>query len=251
MQPPVLALENVWKSFGPQHVLQGLSLRIQPGETFVILGPSGCGKSVTLKILMGLIEPDAGSVSIKGESLSQESSEKKQQLMQGFGMLFQSAALFDSLNVYENVAFGLRQKPELKEEEIHARVMQNLALVGLEHAAYKGTSELSGGMRKRVGLARALVLKPEILLHDEPTTGLDPILTAGIDFLILKVQKELGTTSLVVTHDLKSAFRIADRVGLHWQGRMVETGTPEEFQKSSHPAVRQFLEGSLSGPIAP
>ncbi len=251
MNSPVLSLENVWKSFGSQHVLQGLSLNILPGETFVILGPSGCGKSVTLKILMGLIEPDAGIVTIRGESLSRESSKKKAELMKGFGMLFQSAALFDSLSVYENVAFGLRQKPELKEEEIHELVMQNLALVGLEHAAHKGTSELSGGMRKRVGLARALVLKPGVLLHDEPTTGLDPILTAGIDFLIQKVQKELGTTSLVVTHDLKSAFRIADRVGLHWQGRMVETGAPDEFLKSEHPAVRQFLEGSLNGPIAP
>lgn len=240
---PIIELKNVYKSFGDKHVLQGLNLDIFPGETFVILGPSGCGKSVTLKIVTGLLSPDAGQVFVNGKQLTQMDQREINELSKDYGMLFQNSALFDSLTVGENVGFGLKQHTDKSEEEIREISEKMLEMVGLPNISSKLPSELSGGMRKRVGLARAIALKPKIIFYDEPTTGLDPIMSTEIDHLVLKLQKELKVTSVVITHDMRSAFRIADRVGMHFEGKLWEVGTKEDFLNSKNPFVQRFIKG--------
>ncbi|MGA1847335.1 ABC transporter ATP-binding protein [Deferribacter abyssi] len=240
---------DLHKSFGRHKVHKGIDLNIIKNAITCIIGPSGTGKSVLLKQMMGLIKPDSGKVIVCGEDLSTLSKKKLLDIRKKFGMLFQNAALFDSMNVYENVAFPLREHTNLKEKEIKEIVLEKLALVGLKDVEYKMPSELSGGMRKRVGLARAIALEPEIILYDEPTTGLDPIMTDVVDTLIYDTQKKLNVTSVVISHDIDSTFKIADYIAMIYDGKIVMYGTPEDFKSSDNPYVVQFLSGSKDGPI--
>ncbi len=246
----MIIINDLCKSFGSKQVLDGINLKIYDGESLVILGPSGCGKSVLLKHIIGLLRPDRGQVLIDGEDVTRYDVVQMDALRMRMGMLFQSAALFDSLTVAENVAFGLRRHTKLSNLAIEHIVGEKLEMVGLPGVENLMPSELSGGMRKRVGLARAIAMEPEIILYDEPTTGLDPIMTAAIDELHLNLKKRLGITSIVVTHDMGSARRVADRIALHYQGRIVEIGPKEEFLASSNPIVQQFIRGDAKGPMS-
>ena len=231
------------KNFGAQRVLDGVSLRIARGEAVVIIGRSGCGKSVLLKHLIGLLRPDAGQVLIAGQDITQLPERELLQVRRKFGMLFQGAALFDSMTVEENIAFPLRRQGGLTEAEISRRVDEVLEVVGLPGAGPKTPAELSGGMRKRVGLARAVVYRPEILLYDEPTTGLDPVMSDAIDQLIIRVSARFHVTSVVVTHDLRSMQRVGTRLLLMHQGRIHAEAPPEAMFHSSDPVVQQFVRG--------
>jgi len=245
----MIIISNLSKSFGSKNVLQGVNLKIYDGESLVILGPSGCGKSVLLKHIIGLLKPDGGQVIIDGEDITGYKQSQLDALRMRMGMLFQSAALFDSLTVEENIAFGLRKHTALSSLAIHHIASEKLEMVGLPGANNLMPSELSGGMRKRVGLARAIAMEPEIILYDEPTTGLDPIMTAAIDELHLSLKERLGVTSIVVTHDLGSAYRVADRIALHYGGRIVTIGTKDEIVNSPDPLVQQFIRGEAKGPM--
>jgi phospholipid/cholesterol/gamma-HCH transport system ATP-binding protein len=245
----MIIISDLNKRFGSKHVLTGINLKIYDGETLVILGPSGCGKSVLLKHVIGLLRPDSGQVIIDGENIMEFDPKRLDALRMRMGMLFQSAALFDSLTVEENIAFGLRQHTDLSDIAIHHIVSEKLEWVGLPGSNHLMPSELSGGMRKRVGLARAIAMEPEIILYDEPTTGLDPIMTSAIDELHLSLKKRLGVTSIVVTHDLGSATRIADRMALHYGGRIVAIGSRDEILNSKDPLVQQFIRGEAKGPM--
>lgn len=247
---PELRIRGLRKAFGPQQVLQGLDLDVPEGAITVVIGRSGTGKSVLLKCLMGLLRPDAGAIEIAGEDITKLPDARLRRVRNRFGMVFQNAALFDSMTVFENVAFPLREHTRMKEAEIRAAVLAGLADVGLEGAEAKEPSQLSGGMRKRVALARALIRKPEFLLYDEPTTGLDPIMTAQVDQLIRETQDHTpGLTSLVISHDMHATMQIADKVAMLWQGRVILEGPPELFERTDHPIVRQFVDGKLEGPI--
>ena len=245
----MIIVSNVHKRFGPKQVLKGVNLKIYDGESLVILGPSGCGKSVLLKHIIGLMKPDSGQVFIDGEDITTYNAAQLDLLRMRMGMLFQSAALFDSLNVEDNVAFALKRHTKLSKLALHHLVSEKLEMVGLPGTNYLMPSELSGGMRKRVGLARAIAMEPEIILYDEPTTGLDPIMTSAIDELHLSLKEKLGVTSIVVTHDMKSAFRICDRVALHYGGQIVKIGTKEDILNSPNPMVQQFIKGESQGPM--
>ncbi|MBW3670043.1 MAG: ABC transporter ATP-binding protein [Acidobacteria bacterium] len=245
----MISLRDIHKSFGEKQVLRGVSLNVYRGDSLVIVGGSGTGKSVTLKHIIGLLAPDSGRVVIDGTDLSSLSTVELNQIRRRFGMSFQEGALFDSMSVYENIAFPLRRHTKKKEPEIQARVSECLDLVHLEGVEDKRPSELSGGMRRRVGFARAISLEPEILLFDEPTTGLDPVMSDVIADLICEMDERLQVTSVTITHDMKVAFKIADRVSMIHQGLIVETGTAEEFQNSSNPMVQQFIEGRAEGPL--
>jgi len=239
----MIRIIDLHKSFGPNPVLRGVNLDIPSGSVTVILGRSGEGKTVFLKHIMGLLRADSGQVVVDGVDVMGLSERDLNDFRKRFGFLFQQAALFDSLNVYENVAFPLKEHTQLKKSEIDATVEQKLALVGLQNIENKMPSELSGGMRKRVGLARAIALDPQILLYDEPTTGLDPIMTDSVDNLILETQRKLHVTSVVISHDIEATFKIADKIAMLHEGRIIEEGPPEKFRKSEHPFVRKFLEG--------
>ncbi len=239
----MIQLVQIYKSFGKQVVLNGIDLEIPTGGITVIMGRSGEGKSVLLKTIIGLIKPDQGEVLVDKVDTTKLSSFDKNEVTKKFGMLFQGAALFDSMNVFDNVAFPLREHTKMPEKEINDRVTEILAQVGLKNIEHKIPSELSGGMRKRVGLARALILEPKIMLYDEPTTGLDPILSDSIDELIVETQKRLNITSVVVSHDIQGAFKVADRIAMLHEGKILEQGEPEKFRQSKHPFVQQFLEG--------
>lgn len=239
----MIRVVNLQKSFGSQRVLDGLNLEIPRGKITVIMGRSGEGKSVLMKHLIRLIEPDAGEIWVDGQNIAFLDELALVPVRKKYGMLFQNAALFDSLNVEENVAFPMREHGHLSEEEVITRVYEKLDLVGLKNRGKKMPSELSGGMRKRVGLARAIALNPDIVLYDEPTTGLDPVLTDSIDNLILDTGKELNITSVVISHDVKGAFKIADKVAMLYQGKIIEEGNVEEFRNSSQVVVQTFLEG--------
>ena len=239
-----IELRGLRKAFRGKPVLQGLDLDVREGETYTILGGSGTGKSVCLKHVLGLVRPDAGSVRLFGRDVTGLSEDDWVEVRKDFGMVFQSAALFDSLSVYENVAFPLREHLDLAEPEVAARVRRCLEAVGLEGIERLLPAELSGGMRKRVGVARAIALEPRAMLYDEPTTGLDPANARRIGELIRRLQGELGVTSVVVTHDLEVCFAISDRVGLLKGGRLVAEGTAREMRESTHPDVVRFLEGS-------
>ncbi len=238
----MIELRGVHKSFNGHHVLRGIDLQIPDRKVTVILGPSGEGKSVLLKHIIGLLQPDRGRVLVDGEDLAAKSPHDLNEFRKRFGMLFQGAALFDSLTVRENVAFPLREHTRLAPEAIDQKVREKLKLVGLETAIDKKPSELSGGMRKRVGLARAIALEPRIILYDEPTTGLDPLMTDSINRLIVETQKKLGITSVIISHDIESTFQVADLVAMLHEGRIVASGTPEELRRSEHPFVKRFLE---------
>ncbi len=246
----MIRLEGLHKKFGAKKVLQGVDLEIRQGETLVIIGRSGEGKSVLLKCMVNLIEPDSGCVWLDNEDMLALSEHERDRLRRRFGFLFQGAALFDSLTVAENVSFGLRRLTNHSEERIREIVREKLALVGMKDIEHLKPSELSGGMKKRVGLARAIAMNPEVILYDEPTTGLDPIMSDAINDLILEMQKRLSVTSIVVTHDMTSAYKIADRMAMLHEGRIVATGTPAGFKRSKNPLVRQFISGSAHGPIA-
>ncbi|MDZ7270000.1 MAG: ABC transporter ATP-binding protein [candidate division KSB1 bacterium] len=234
---------DIHKYFGENWVLRGLSLQVRAGETLVILGRSGCGKSVLLKILLGLIRPESGEVWFDGTELTSLSERQLVPFRTQIGMLFQGSALFDSLTVGENVAYWLREHTRLSEEEIAARVAECLRFVEMEGTEELMPSELSGGMRKRVALARAMISMPRVMLYDEPTTGLDPITATTINALIRKTQHELGVTSIVVTHELESAFSVANRLAVIHEGVIVAVGTKEEVQASDNEFVRTFLAG--------
>jgi len=239
----MIEVRDLKKNFGAQRVLDGVSFQIDTGESVAIIGRSGCGKSVLLKHLIGLMKPDAGDVLIDGESIVPMDERQLLRVRLKFGMVFQSAALFDSMTVKENVAFALRRNGNYTEAEINQRVARALAVVNLPGTENKQPAELSGGMRKRVGLARAIVYEPQILLYDEPTTGLDPIVSDSIDQLIMQVRDELKVTSVVVTHDMRSARRVGDHVIMLHQGRVHANGRPEEIFHSTDPIVRQFVDG--------
>jgi phospholipid/cholesterol/gamma-HCH transport system ATP-binding protein len=247
----MISIVDLHKSFGENYVLRGVNLEIGNCETIVIIGRSGCGKSVLVKHLNGLLKPDKGEIIMDGEDVTTFRGEKLLQLRRKFGMLFQSSALLDSMTVGENVALGLRHHTSLGEEAIQERVRSRLALVGLSGLEPLYPAELSGGMKKRVGLARAMALDPQCIILDEPTTGLDPIMADVINELVLRLQRELCITSIAVTHDMASANKIADRIAMLYEGRIVFDGTPEQIMKSTDPVVQQFIQGSAEGPIKP
>lgn len=238
-----MRLLDVHRAFGPKEVLKGFTLRVEDGETAAIVGPSGSGKSVLLKHVVGLLRPDAGSVFVNGVSVAELDRRGLARLRRGIGYVFQFAALFDSMTIAENVGMGLRRMPGWDRKRIEARVQECLALVELAGMGDRYPARLSGGQRKRAGLARAIAPSPRVLLYDEPTTGLDPVTTSVIDRLILRMKDELGVTGLVVTHDMTSAFRVADRITLLHNGKARFTGTPSEVRAATDPVLRGFVEG--------
>lgn len=245
----MILFESVRKSFGPKTVLDGLTLEVPAGGTTVIIGQSGSGKSVTLKLLIGILRPDAGRILLDGTDLAGLDRAGRQAVSRKFGMLFQGAALFDSMTVAENVAFGLDRHTGLGPDEKRARVTESLEKVGLRNVEHLMPHELSGGMKKRVGLARAIAYRPEIVLYDEPSTGIDPIRADAINELINLLKTEMGVTSIVITHDMVSAYKVADRIAMLYEGRIVAAGTPDEIRASPNPVVQQFINGRAAGPI--
>jgi len=245
----LIEVHELYKSFDELDVLRGTNLAVRTGESMVVIGGSGSGKSVLIKHIMGLLRPDAGSVTVDGLTVADLKRSELSEMRRRMGMLFQYAALFDSMTVGENVAFTLRQHTKMKEKEVQERVEEVLAMVGLSGVQSKWPAELSGGMKKRAGLARAIALGPEIMLYDEPTTGLDPILADQINELILDLQERLHVTSVTITHDMVSAYKTADRIAMLYEGRIEEVGTPEQIQNSSNPVVQQFIHGRGEGPI--
>jgi len=238
----VIIFREVHKSFGAKRVLQGFSLEVRDGETMVILGYSGSGKSVALKHIVGLLEPDQGEVEVDGEIVHQLDRPRLMALRSRIGFVFQFAALLDSLSVRDNIALGLKKRG-LSDDDTGQRVQESLALVDLEGTEDRYPAELSGGMRKRVGLARAIALRPRYILYDEPTTGLDPVTSAVIDQLMVRAKQKLGVTGLVVTHDLRTAYTVGDRIAMLYKGKVRQVGTVEDIQRTHDAAVRQFIEG--------
>jgi phospholipid/cholesterol/gamma-HCH transport system ATP-binding protein len=240
---------DLHKSFGGKHVLTGVNLEVRNGESMVVIGGSGVGKSVLIKCIIGLLRPDSGGIRVDGQEITSLDEKSLNEIRKKFGMLFQAGALFDSLPVWENVGFGLKQHTSLRDEEIKAIAIEKLGLVGLSHVEDLMPSELSGGMRKRVSLARAIAMEPEILLYDEPTTGLDPIMADVINELIVQMRKKLRVTSIAITHDMVSAYKIADRIAMLYEGKIIEIGTPQQNRESSNAIVQQFIQGRAEGPI--
>jgi len=240
----MIQIKDVWKSFDDNHVLRGVNLDVQRGDTMVVMGRSGCGKSILLKLIVGLMKPDAGEIWVAGKEITKLKEKDINEIRKNIGMLFQSSALFDSINVFENVGFMLVQHTHLSKQEIREIVAEKLELVELPGTEELKPAELSGGMRKRVGLARALAINPDIVLYDEPTTGLDPITAEEINILIKNLSTKLKITSIAVTHDMKSAFTIATRMAMMHQGKIIATGTPEEMKRIKEPIVRNFISGT-------
>lgn len=238
-----ISIKNLHKSFGENVILRGVNLDVMKGEVLCVIGKSGTGKSVVMKHLVGILNPDAGEIIVDGVNFTEADDEIRRSIVGKYGILFQGAALFDSMNVFENIAFGLRRQ-KLQEDEIAFMVRDMLGQVGLGDIGNRRPSEISGGMQKRVGLARAIVMRPEIMLYDEPTTGVDPITAGSVDRLILEMRDKFGITSIVVTHDMKSALEIADRVAMIYEGEIIFTGTPEEVADSEIEVIQQFLKGS-------
>jgi phospholipid/cholesterol/gamma-HCH transport system ATP-binding protein len=237
----MISVQDLHKSFGGNQVLTGVNLDVAEGTTCVILGGSGSGKTVLMKHIIGLLKPDGGKVFVDGEDVVPLSDLEMERVRRKFGMVFQGAALFDSMTVYENVAFPLREHTKLSEAEMRKRVEEKLAIVGLHDVVDRYPADLSGGMRKRVGLARAIVRDPKIVLYDEPTTGLDPITTDYVDEMIITAKAKLGVTSLVISHDVASAFKVADQIAFLFEGKIVAHAPPAELRRSTHPAVKLFL----------
>lgn len=247
---PKISLRNVHKGFGPKKVLQGVDLDVAPGESVAIIGGSGTGKSVTLKCVLGLLTPDAGSITVDGVEMTNASRADREAMLAKTGMLFQGAALFDSLSVWENVAFGLIEGQGMKPAKARDLAIARLSDVGLgSEIADMSPSSLSGGMQKRVGLARAIATEPEILFFDEPTTGIDPIMGDVINDLIVKCTRELGASAMTITHDMASARKIADRVAMLYQGKIIWQGPVSEIDRSDNPYLQQFVAGDIEGPL--
>jgi len=242
----MIRLVDVYKAFGPKRVLEGFTLDVVEGETMVIIGYSGTGKSVAIKHIVGLLEPDSGSVEVDGLEVPKLSRRELYQLRARIGYVFQFAALFDSFTIGENVAMGLRKQQELDNKEIRDRVHEALDLVDLPNVENRFPAELSGGMRKRVGIARAIALRPKYILYDEPTTGLDPVTSAVIDQLMVRMRDRLGVTSIVITHDMRSAYTVGTRIAMLYEGRIRQVGSVDEIQHSTDPVVRQFIEGKAT-----
>jgi len=246
----MIEIVNLCKSFGGNEVLKDVNLKVRKGETVVVIGRSGCGKSVLLKHIIGLMKPDCGSILVDGVDVTTLKGNQLYEFRRKFGMLFQGAALFDSLSVWQNVGLGLIEHTDLSEREIRERAREKLALVGLTGVEDVHPAELSGGMKKRVGLARAIAMDPEVVLYDEPTTGLDPIMADVINELIRTLQATLKITSVAVTHDMKSAYKIGDKLAMLYGGKIVFEGTPDEIMHTRDEAIRQFIEGRAEGPIS-
>lgn len=248
-EAPIISARDVWKAFGDNRVLRGIDLDVWKGTVRVILGASGSGKSVLLKHIIGLLRPDRGSILVGGTDITRTEGKELDALRLRFGMVFQTSALFDSMTVADNVAFPLRvARTGMPEREIREIVRQKLALVHLEGVEDAMPAQLSGGMRKRVALARAVAREPEIVLYDEPTTGLDPITVGSVNEMILEAKERLGVTSLVISHDIQSALRIGDEVSFLHEGRIVFSGTPADLLQTSHPYVRRFLQLGVGRP---
>jgi phospholipid/cholesterol/gamma-HCH transport system ATP-binding protein len=246
----MISVRNVTKSFGSQVVLRNLSLEVEEGKTTTIVGPSGAGKSVLLKLIMGILSPDCGEIDVCGMSVTDARTEaQKNAIRENLGVLFQSAALFDSLTVYENIAFPLTQCKLLSRDEAHERVVKLARALSLTKYVEKLPQEVSIGIRKRVGLARALAVEPKVLLFDEPNTGLDPLVGQEVYDLITESQRSRGFTGVVISHELPEVFQVSDRVVMLLHGNIVMEGTPEDFQRTEKPEVVQFLHGSVEGPI--
>jgi phospholipid/cholesterol/gamma-HCH transport system ATP-binding protein len=239
----VIKLIDVHKSFGAKRVLEGFSLEISEGETMALIGYSGTGKSVAIKHIVGLLEPDRGEVWVDGREVPKLPRKELYELRSHIGYVFQFAALFDSFSIGENIAMGLRKQGLLSPDEIGTRIRESLELVDLPGVENKFPAELSGGMRKRVGIARAVALRPKYMLYDEPTTGLDPVTSATIDELMIRMREALGVTSVVITHDMRSAYAVASRIAMLYEGRVRQVGTVQEIKDSRDPVVRQFIEG--------
>lgn len=245
----MIEIVNLKKAFGPQQVINGLNLRISSGELVAVIGQSGGGKSVLLKQLIGLIRPDSGKILIEGVDITAVGGHELDSIRDKFGVVFQEGALFDSLSIYENIAFPLKEKTKLSKGGIKERVARALEDVGLKEIGNKYPAEISGGMKRRVALARALITEPQIVLFDEPTTGLDPIISSSIHRLIIKTHEKYGFTGVIISHEIPEIFDVADRVAMLYNGTVIEFGTPEEFRNSTNSFVRQFISGSLEGPI--
>ena len=245
----MIEIINLCKSFNGKKILDNLNLTIDKGETMVIIGRSGCGKSVLLKHIIGILRPDSGQVIIDGIDITKLDEKHLNQFRLKFGMLFQGAALFDSLTIYENVGFNLIEHSDWPRKKIRNRVSECLRLVGLRGIEELKPAELSGGMKKRAGLARAICMNPEIILYDEPTTGIDPIMGDAINDLIKDLHDKLKPTSIAVTHDMVSAYKIASRLAMLYNGKIISVGTPEEIKNTSNPVVKQFITGAAVGPI--
>lgn len=243
MNEVMISLRQLTMAFGSKVVLDELDLDVYKGETLAVIGPSGSGKSTVIKVLTGLLAPTSGSVQIEGQETSGFDDDAWDELRCHMGVVFQYSALFDFLSVGENVAFGLRRHFKLPEEEIQRRVAALLEMVGMPATQSMMPAELSGGMKKRVGLARALAMQPQVVFYDEPTSGLDPVMTMTISRLIRKTQQTLGVTSVLVTHDMESAYFAADRIAMLYKGKIVQVGTPDEIKRSSNPIVRAFVNG--------
>ena len=248
----MIQLIDVHKAFGPKQVLDGFTLDVADGETMVIIGYSGTGKSVAIKHIVGLLEPDSGTVIVDGLEVPVLPRRELYRLRARIGYVFQFAALFDSLSIGDNVAMGLRKQGELSEPEIRERVAEALELVDLPNVEQRFPAELSGGMRKRVGIARAIATRPKYILYDEPTTGLDPVTSATIDQLMVRMREKLGVTSVVITHDMRSAYTVGTRIAMLYQGKVRTVGTVDEIRNTTDPIVRQFIEGraTLEDPVA-
>jgi phospholipid/cholesterol/gamma-HCH transport system ATP-binding protein len=246
----MIRVVDLHKTFGRQHVLKGVNLDLEAGKITTIIGGSGSGKTVLLKHLNALLLPDLGSVLVSGRDITKVNQTALNEVRKKFGVLFQGAALLDSMTVYDNVAFPLRERTKLKEEIIDRKVTQSLAQVGLEGMGYKYPAEVSGGMKKRAGLARALVTEPEIMLFDEPTTGLDPLLGKSIHQLIRKMHETFKFTGVIVSHDIPEVFKISDRIAMLSDGTIAEIGSTEQMMASKNPVVRQFLHAETEGPLA-
>ena len=245
----MIELIDIYKTLSGKKVLDGMSLKIERGETFVIIGRSGTGKTVMLKHIVGIMMPDSGRVIVDGVDISKLSRNELLSFRKKFGYLFQSNALLNSMTVFENIALPLREHEEMTEDQVQVRVRERLALVEMDGTQHLYPASLSGGMKKRVALARAIVRDPEIILYDEPTTGLDPITAASVNTMICDMQRKLNITSVIVTHDINSAYTVGDRIGLLHTGRILQTGTPEEIKNSQDMRVKQFIQGIAEGPL--
>jgi phospholipid/cholesterol/gamma-HCH transport system ATP-binding protein len=245
----LISIKDVWISFGDNQVLKGLDLDIEEGETIVIIGQSGCGKSVLLKTIVGLLVPDKGNVYFENTAIKHISKRELYEIRRKIGMVFQSSALFDSLSVWENVGLSILEHSRRPQREVRRIATEKLALVGLNDVEDRYPAELSGGMKKRVGIARAIAMEPQFVLYDEPTTGLDPIIADRINELILRLQEKLNITTIAVTHDMTSAYKIANRIAMIYDGKIIFDGSPQEIQKTDNPFVQQFINGEGEGPI--
>jgi len=245
----MIEIRNLYKAFGTKMILNNLNLTVRRGETKVIIGRSGVGKTVLLRNIVGLVRPDSGSIKINGVEVTNLGEKEYNSLRKEIGVVFQGGALFDSMNVGDNVGFVLNEFMNLDRKTVMARVRDSLALVGLKDVEKMMPAQLSGGMRKRVSLARVLCMEPHIILYDEPTTGVDPITAAAINRLIAEMRDKLKVTSIVVTHDMNSAFQVADSIAMFYKGQIIADGSPEEIKNSKHPVVQQFIHGVTEGPI--